>query len=429
MNTNIKVIRSAKASLVGSMIEWYDYFLYGTASALIFNRLFFPTFDPLVGTLLAFASFGVGFLARPLGGIIFGHFGDRFGRKKALVVTLWIMGGATFLIGLLPSYDTIGPFAPAILILLRIVQGFGVGGEWGGAVLFTWENAPDGKRGFFGAVAQLGVPLGMGLATLVFGFFSLTLSEEALLSWGWRIPFLLSLVLVFVGYYIRVKMEETNAFMKIEKSSKIVAYPTIAVFKNTPLQLLKAIGARIAENGTFYIFSTFILTYATQIIGLPRNTILATVMVAIVLDVITIPFFGKLSDKYGRRPIYLFGCAFAAVMAFPFFWLTDSSSILLIQISLILTLSIAHAAMYSVQGSMLPEMFASNIRYSGISLASQIASVIAGGLSPFLATLLLALYGSWAVSLYIIVMALITFVSVYFIKETAYVTNDELHNL
>lgn len=429
MNSNIKVVRSAKASLVGSMIEWYDYFLYGTASALIFNRLFFPTFDPLVGTLLAFASFGVGFLARPLGGVIFGHFGDRFGRKKALVITLWIMGGATFLIGLLPSYDTIGPFAPAILILLRIVQGFGVGGEWGGAVLFTWENAPDGERGFFGAIAQLGVPLGMGLATLVFGFFSLTLSEEALLSWGWRIPFLLSLVLVFVGYYIRVRMEETDAFMKIESSSKIVAYPTITVFKNTPLQLLKAIGARIAENGTFYIFSTFILTYATQIIGLPRNTILATVMVAIILDVITIPFFGKLSDKYGRRPIYLFGCAFAAIMAFPFFWLTDTASILLIQISLILTLSISHAAMYSVQGSMLPEMFASNIRYSGISLASQIASVIAGGLSPFLATLLLALYGSWAVSIYIVVMALITFIAVYFSKETAYVTNDELHKL
>ena len=408
----------ALASFVGTTIEWYDFFLYGTAAALVFNQLFFPTFDPLTGTLAAFGTYAVGFIARPIGGIIIGHYGDKIGRKSMLVLTLLIMGVATFLIGLLPTYESIGPWAAVFLVLLRLVQGFGVGGEWGGAVLMAVEHAPPGRRGYYGSWPQMGVPAGLLMSTFVFAAFA-RLPEDQFLAWGWRVPFLLSFLLVGVGLLIRLRILETPAFAKMKERRADAMMPIVEVIRKYPKQVLLAAGARIAENGGFYIFSVFMLLYATQHAKVERSVALTGVMIAAAFDLVAIPFYGHLSDKIGRRPVYLFGAAMTGILAYPLFWLFDTGSTPLVWLGLVLVFTFAHAPMYGPQAAFLSELFGTRVRYTGASLGAQLASIVAGGLSPFIATALMPRYGRVGLSLYLAAMGLITIIAVLAAAETS----------
>ena len=393
-------------------------FLYGTAAALVFNKLFFPTFDPLMGTLASFATYTVGFVARPIGGIVIGHYGDRIGRRSMLVLTLLIMGIATFLIGCLPTYEQIGPWAAFLLVALRIAQGFGVGGEWGGAVLMAVEHAPPRQRGFYGSWPQMGVPAGLLLSTAVFATVA-KLPQEDFLAWGWRIPFLLSIVLVAVSLLIRLRILETPAFTRMKQTRVDAHLPIVEVLHRHWRQVLLAIGARLGENGSFYIYSVFSLVYATQYGGIDRGAMLNGILLASGGQFFAIPFFGWLSDRVGRRPVYLGGAVMTALFAYPFFRLLDTGSTPLTYLALFIALSVAHAAMYAPQAAFLAELFGTRVRYSGASLGSQLASVVGGGLSPFVATFLLREYGSTAVALYMVAMALVTIVAVLMATETS----------
>jgi MHS family shikimate/dehydroshikimate transporter-like MFS transporter len=409
----------ALASFVGTTIEWYDFFLYGTAAALVFNQLFFPNVSPLMGTLAAFATFGVGFFARPVGGIVFGHYGDRIGRKTMLVLTLMIMGIATFLIGLLPSFESIGYLATVLLVVLRLLQGFGVGGEWGGAVLMAVEHSPANRRGFYGSWAQMGVPAGLLLSTVIFSIFS-RLPEDQFLAWGWRVPFLLSAILIVVGLWVRLTILESPAFRRVQESHTEARMPIIDVLRTYPKNVLLAMGMRISENGAFYIFTVFVLAYVTEQVGLSSATALNGVIIAAVIGIFAIPFWGWLSDRVGRRPIYLVGAGFSLLFAFPFFWIVDTGSAILIWLAIVLAVNIGHDAMYGPQAAYFSELFGTRVRYSGASLGYQLASVLAGGLSPFIATALLAWAGGdpWPVALYMAAMAVISVVAVLLAKET-----------
>jgi len=406
----------AAASLIGTTIEWYDFFLYGTAAALVFHRLYFPTFDPLAGTLAAFGTYTVGFVARPIGGVVIGHYGDRIGRKSMLVMTLVIMGLSTCGIGLLPTYAQIGPWAPVLLVALRLAQGFGVGGEWGGAVLMAVEHAPERARGFYGSWPQIGVPAGLLLSTAVFTVLA-RLPEPQFLSWGWRVPFLLSVLLVGVGLVIRLHILETPAFARITEAGAQARRPLVEVLRTHTRELLLAIGVRLAENASFYIYTVFVLVYATEKVGMGKETVLGGIVLAAACSLVAIPTCGALADRLGRRPVYLFGACATALFAYPLFLLLDTGSAPLVWLSLVVALVFAHAPMYGPQGAFLSELFDTRIRYSGASLGSQLSSVVAGGLSPFIATMLLP-YGPATLASYLIVMAAFTIAAVLAAAET-----------
>lgn len=415
------ITRVVLASFIGTTIEWYDFFLYGTAAALVFNQLFFPSLDPLAGTMASFATYAVGFFARPLGGIVFGHFGDRMGRKSMLVTTLMLMGMATFLIGVLPTYAQIGVAAPALLVVLRFIQGFGVGGEWGGAVLMVVEHGHQGRRGLYASWVQAGVPAGLLLATAVFNLFSL-LPDEKFLRWGWRVPFLLGIALLAVGLFIRLQVLESPLFTRTRARQQESGIPFFEVLRRYPRNIVLAMGARFAENGCFYIFTVFVLTYATAELGVPKTSVLNGVLVASAIQFLMIPVFGILSDHIGRRPIYLGGAAALAAFAFPFFWIVNTASTTLIGLAIVIGLTI-HASMYAPQAAFFSELFGTDVRYTGASIGYQLASPLAGGVAPLISMGLLQWSDGrpWPVAVYLIILSAITLVSVWLAAETHHV--------
>ncbi|MGV9797304.1 MFS transporter [Mycobacterium sp. NPDC003449] len=417
----------AFASSVGATIEWYDFFIYGTAAALIFNRLFFPSFSPVAGTLAAFATFTVGFIARPLGGAVFGHFGDRLGRKTMLIASLLIMGLGTGLVGLLPTYATLGLGAPVLLVVLRVLQGIGLGGEWGGAVLMSVEHAPPRSRGLYGALPQAGVPVGLIFATATFALVS-RLPDEALYSWGWRLPFLFSFVLVALGLVVRYRVSESPVFSEVKSAEDTHRSPVMETIRHQWRSLLLGIGLRFCENGSFYIYTTFILVYGTSHASWSRAQMLVAVMVAATLALFTIPLCGWLSDRFGRRPIFIAGTLMSAAMAFPLFIGIDSGNSAILWLVCLTVLGVAYAAMYGPEASFMSELFPTNVRYSGISLSAQVAGVLAGGFAPLIATALLARAGHfWPIAVYLVVIAAISFTAALVAPETHRADLDEHH--
>ncbi|MDN7227264.1 MFS transporter [Planococcus liqunii] len=410
--------RVLTASLVGSSIEWFDYFLYGTMAALVFNQLFFVNEDPTVGLMLAYASFALSFFIRPFGGIIFSHIGDRIGRKKTLVITLSLMGLATFGMGLLPTYQAIGIWAPILLITLRLVQGLGIGGEWGGALLLATEYAPPERRGFFGSIPQMGVTIGMVMGTLALWIMTL-LPDGAFMTWGWRVPFILSAFLVIFGLWIRKGIDETPEFKAVQASGEIPKLPIVDTLKYHWREVLIAIGAKVVETAPFYIFGTFVVSYATTNLGFSQTATLGSVMIATVITTILIPIMGSLSDKVGRKKMYIAGAMAMALYAFPYFWMLHQGSVLLLVVATIIGLGIIWAPITAVLGTMFSEIFDAKVRYTGVTLGYQIGAALAGGTAPLVATALLANFDNSyvPVAIYIIFTALISLVSIWAVKD------------
>ncbi|WP_259349662.1 MFS transporter [Enterobacter sp. RHBSTW-00175] len=399
------------ASVLGNALEWYDFFLYGTAAALVFGPLFFPVGgDPLQGTLLAFSGFAVGFLARPLGGIVFGHLGDRYSRKMTLIMTLTLMGATTFVIGLLPVYSQIGIWAPLTLIILRFLQGVASGGEWGGGVLMLSENAPASRRGFYTAWSQMGVSGGFVLSAFAFWLVQ-KLPESDFMSWGWRVPFLLSIVIFLVGVYIRKNIRESKAFTQAKPEDKHEKIPLLVLVREHPKALLQAIALRLPENGASYIFFTFSVVYARHI-GISTGDIISAVTLAMLVEFFSILFWGALSDRIGLKPVYYIGVMGLLVMAFPFFWLLSTGSYGAIMLAMFLGLPFCHGAMIGTQPCIMSDLFPVRVRYSGLALGHEVGSIFSGGLGPMLAVALLIEFdAAWPVSILLVVYALLAWVA------------------
>lgn len=398
------------SSFIGTAIEWYDFFLYGTVAALVFNELFFPTFDPLVGTIAAFATYAVGFIARPLGGVVFGHFGDRVGRKSMLMLTLTLMGVATVAVGLLPTYAAIGVAAPILLTLCRLIQGFALGGEWGGAVLVAVEHAPAHRRGFYGSWPQTGVAAGLLLSTGIFALFA-SLPDAAFMAWGWRVPFLLSAVLIAIGLVIRLRLAETPDFVKVRQQKEAAKLPIMDVLRDSGRPVMLLIGARLGELTLFYLIAVFALNYATQHVGLPRAPVLEGVTLAAAVALFSTPLYGLLSDYVGYQRMYLIGAAVMLAFAYPFFWLLDSGELLLVQAAIVIGIGLIYPMMYGPQAALFSMLFKPRVRYTGISLGVQAGSVIGGGMTPLVAaTLVATVGGSWSVAMYTAIIAAIALV-------------------
>ncbi|MDK4746726.1 MFS transporter [Leclercia adecarboxylata] len=399
------------ASVLGNALEWYDFFLYGTAAALVFGPLFFPVGgDPMQGTLLAFSGFAVGFLARPLGGIVFGHIGDRYSRKMTLIMTLTLMGATTFIIGLLPVYAQIGIWAPVSLITLRFLQGVASGGEWGGGVLMLSENAPSSRRGYFTAWSQMGVSGGFVLSAFAF-YLVQKLPEEDLMSWGWRVPFLLSILIFLVGVYIRKNIRESKAFSQAKPETKHEKIPLMVLIREHPKALLQAIALRLPENGASYIFFTFSVVYAKHI-GISTGEIISAVTLAMLVEFFSILFWGALSDRIGLKPVYYIGVIGLLVMAFPFFWLLSTGDYGWIMLAMFLGLPFCHGAMIGTQPCIMSDLFPVRVRYSGLALGHEVGSIFSGGLGPMLAVALLMHFdASWPVSLLLMGYALLAWIA------------------
>ena len=411
--------RVVMASLIGTTIEWYDFFLYGSAAALVFNKLFFPEFDPLTGTLLAFATYALGFVARPVGGIVFGHFGDRIGRKRLLMLSLVLMGVATVLIGLLPTYAQIGIWAPLALIALRLVQGFAVGGEWGGAVLMAAEHGDAARRGFWASWPQAGVPAGNLLAAAVLAIMAAFQSEADFLDWGWRVPFILSALLVVVGWYIRNRVSESPMFEKeLDEAETPPKVPAMEVLRERPKALVLGAGLRVGENISYYILTVFSLTYLVDVSKESRSLALNALLIGAAVQFFAIPLFALLSDRIGRRPVYALGAFGLAAWCFFMFGLLGSGDNASIVLALVVGL-VLHGAMYGPQAAFITELFPTRIRYSGVSLAYQLTSIVAGSLAPIIALWLYKEYGSATpVAIYVGVACLMSGVSALLARET-----------
>jgi len=411
--------RVALASAVGATIEWYDFFLYGTAAGLVFNQLFFPNLDSAVGTLVAFATFAVGFVARPVGGFVFGHFGDRVGRKKMLILTLLIMGGSTTAIGLLPSYDTIGIWAPLLLVSMRVLQGVGVGGEYGGAVLMAVEYAPHGRRAFFGSFAHIGVPAGLLLASGAFGLVSL-LPEQAFLAWGWRATFVASLVLLGVGAYIRLNVLETPAFDAARRQQEVVRVPVLEVWRRYKKPMLLAMGTRWVEGFTFNVWSVFVLSYAANDLGLSASQVLAGVILGAAVGVAVVPAAGVLADRFGRRPVYRAGVWASVALSFPAFWLVETGEPALVWVALVIGVGLLYGVICAPLAAFWAELFDTSVRYTAIGTIYQVSGIVASGLTPLVAAWLVARGGGdpWLLATYAVLVSLVSLVCMRALPET-----------
>jgi MHS family shikimate/dehydroshikimate transporter-like MFS transporter len=406
------------AGTIGTIIEWYDFLIYGTAAALVFNTLFFPKFDPVTGTIAALGTYAAGFFARPIGAWLFGHYGDRIGRKTMLIITMIITALGTFAIGLMPTYNQIGVWAPILLITLRILQGIGLGGEWGGASLIVLEHAPANRRGLYGSLVQVGFPLGVAASTAAFSLAAL-LPQADLMSWGWRLPFLFSIVLLGVGLYVRTRVPETPLFSEMKRRGDIAKTPFLDVVLRQPKTFLLAIGLKISEVSWVYIVTVFAVVYATTQLGLPKSTLLNAIIIGSLIEVFTIPLFGYLSDRVGRRAFYFAGTIFTILFAFPLFWLIDTKNVWVIGATIAVALSFGHGTMFGLLSTYLPELFGTKVRYTGASLGFQVAAAIGGGLAPILATSLTSSMGGTAgVSILLILLALITLTATLFARET-----------
>jgi metabolite-proton symporter len=412
-------LRVILAASVGSALEWYDFFLYGTAAALVFGELFFPKSDPVVGTLLSFLTFGVGFVVRPIGGILFGIMGDRYGRKPVLVATLLMIGIGTTFIGLLPTYNQIGIWAPLLLVAMRVVQGLGAGAEYGGAVIYLVENAPAKHRGFWGGFAPLGVSVGNLLAAGAFALVT-TLPREELMSWGWRLPFLASFLLILVGIYVRLRVSETPVYTEaVVERGKVEKNPAMEALRHHPRNFLVVLGARMAENGLGYFFPVFGLSYVISTVGVPRSEALSALMLAFTIELFAILGWAALSDRIGRRPVYMFGALAGVALSFPFFWMVGTKEWVWIALAFILARAVVTAAMFGPQAAYFAELFPPQRRFAGFAFARELGSLLAGGPAPFVAAALVAAYGSWwPVACYAMFLSLCTVVAIWIGPET-----------
>ncbi|KXO89313.1 MFS transporter [Tsukamurella pseudospumae] len=410
------------ASMAGTVVEWYEFFLYGTAATLVFNKIMFPQGgSPYDQIIAAFITYAVGFAARPVGGIVFGHLGDRFGRKKLLQVSIVLVGAATFLMGCLPTFDQVGYLAPTLLVLLRFLQGFAVGGEWGGAVLLVGEHSPNRSRGFWASWPQAGVPGGNIVATVVLLILTSVLSESDFLAWGWRIAFWLSAVIVLVGYYIRTQVDESPLFQEAQKeieAEKAVSYGVLEVLKRYPRGVLSAMGLRFGENIFYYLLVTFSITYLKLVVKMSTTHILTWLLIAHAVHFVVMPMFGALTDRVGRKPVYWVGAALSATWGFFAFPMFDTGNNAMVVTAITIGL-VFHAMMYAPQPAIMAEAFPTRMRYSGVSLAAQVTAVVAGSLAPIIATKLLKAYNSsLPIAFYLAGACLITFIAVFFVRET-----------